>query len=1092
MRNLTSDEFLLLRRKPRRIRNICILAHVDHGKTTLADSLVANNGIISQRMAGKLRYMDNRPDEQERGITMKSSAISLHYQMSNRTDNFLINLIDSPGHVDFTGEVSTAVRLCDGAIVVVDVVEGCAPQTVQVLRQAWKEHIKPILVLNKIDRLIVEKKMTPMEAYQRLVQVLEQVNAVMGSLFTTKILLEQDQRRSEKSVNIEDKETFDWDAGLEEADDSSLYFQPELGNVAFVSAVDGWGFTTEHFAAIYSDKLKLSRNVLRKTLWGDFYINIKEKKVQRGALNKGKKPLFVQLILENIWQIYDAVCNKKDKDLTDKIVTALGLQLHARDAKQSDVKGYLFAICSQWLPLSKCILDMVCDKLPSPSELSEERIQALISNHRRFDSLPEETRKLKEVFLKCDSKSKNLTVAFVSKMFAVDPADISRTGTQRPTGQTLSMEEIAARRQQVRLLAAQAQKANQNSEGQAEVSSAVSNEVKEKPSAIFMGFARIFSGTLKEGDELYVLGPKHDVQTALLMEAQGATSFPHVGRVKVEGLYAMMGREMETVGEASVGNIVAIAGLQDHLVRSGTLSTSLACPAFTDLHSVSAPIVKVAVEPKRLADMEQLDKGLKLLYQADPCVEVYVQETGEHVLAAAGEVHLQKCLKDLTDTFAKIEINASEPIVAFRETVVPPPKVDMMSEAIVDTQENTSSTKKKALIEITTPNKQCTLRIRAIPLPAAASELLENSAHMIKTMHRSRKGGQNAAAALLQNSENQPALPAEMVLSGELKDNMEKLRNDLKEACKEEDPKDTNEILELMDKICSFGPRNCGPNILVNASSLPMPSVWSDSSSSSCTQSSKAADFIAPLLTGFQLSTLAGPLCEEPMMGVCFVLQDFLLAPEVAATTVLERRKSESPEIVNKEEASGGQVGEVKRELEETSQSTMSAYGPLSGQLIPTMKEGCRRAFQVQPQRLMVAQYSCIIQTTSDVLGKVYGVINRRRGRVLSDEMQEGSDVFNIKTVIPVCESFGFSEEILKKTSGLALPQLVFSHWEVLPIDPYWIPTTQEEYLHYGDKADNENIARRYMNQVRKRKGLFVEEKVVMHAEKQRTIGRNK
>ena len=167
----------------------------------MADSLVASNGIISQRMAGKLRYMDNRPDEQERGITMKSSAISLHYQPSNNSDNFLINLIDSPGHVDFTDEVSTAVRLCDGAIVVVDVVEGCAPQTVQVLRQAWKEHIKPVLVLNKIDRLIIEKKMTPMEAYQRLVQVLEQVNAVMGSLFTTKILLEQNQKRAQKTIS---------------------------------------------------------------------------------------------------------------------------------------------------------------------------------------------------------------------------------------------------------------------------------------------------------------------------------------------------------------------------------------------------------------------------------------------------------------------------------------------------------------------------------------------------------------------------------------------------------------------------------------------------------------------------------------------------------------------------------------------------------------------------------------------------------------------------------------------------------------------------------------------------------------------------
>ena len=201
---------------------------------------------------------------------------------------------------------------------------------------------------------------------------------------------------------------------------------------------------------------------------------------------------------------------------------------------------------------------MVCDKLPSPSELSNERIQALISNHRRFDSLPEETRKLKDVFLKCDSKSNTLTVAFVSKMFPVDPADISRVGTQRSTGQTLSMEEITARREQVRLLAAQAQKANQhtNETLEAQGTTLQAQNITEKPSVIFMGFARIFSGTLKEGDELYVLGPKHDVQTALLMEAQGATSFPHVSRVKIGGLYVMMGREMETISEASVGNIV--------------------------------------------------------------------------------------------------------------------------------------------------------------------------------------------------------------------------------------------------------------------------------------------------------------------------------------------------------------------------------------------------------------------------------------------------------------------------------------------------------------------------------------------------------
>lgn len=113
--------------------------------------------------------MDSRKDEQERGITMKSSAISLLHSMENQF--YLINLIDSPGHVDFSSEVSTAVRLCDGAIVIVDVVEGVCAQTKVALQQAWLENIKPILVLNKIDRYIMELKLSPLDAYYKLMQV---------------------------------------------------------------------------------------------------------------------------------------------------------------------------------------------------------------------------------------------------------------------------------------------------------------------------------------------------------------------------------------------------------------------------------------------------------------------------------------------------------------------------------------------------------------------------------------------------------------------------------------------------------------------------------------------------------------------------------------------------------------------------------------------------------------------------------------------------------------------------------------------------------------------------------------------------------
>src|SRR5439155_22943094 len=153
----------------------------------------ASNGIISAKLAGKVRFLDSRPDEQLRGITMESSAISLNFRTAiSKTleseaeptfQDYLINLIDSPGHIDFSSEVSTASRLCDGAVVLVDAVEGVCSQTVTALRQTWIEHLKPLLVINKIDRLITELKMSPGEAYIHLCKLLEQVNAVMGSFF---------------------------------------------------------------------------------------------------------------------------------------------------------------------------------------------------------------------------------------------------------------------------------------------------------------------------------------------------------------------------------------------------------------------------------------------------------------------------------------------------------------------------------------------------------------------------------------------------------------------------------------------------------------------------------------------------------------------------------------------------------------------------------------------------------------------------------------------------------------------------------------------------------------------------------------------
>jgi len=185
MPNFTVDEIREAQYKTPNIRNMSVIAHVDHGKSTLTDSLVAKAGIIAADAAGDARATDTRKDEQERGITIKSTGISLFYdsdiEEEGKNQGYLINLIDSPGHVDFSSEVTAALRVTDGALVVVDYVEGVAVQTDTVLRQALAEKIKPVLMVNKIDRAILELKVDGEAMYQNFLRVIENVNVIIAT-----------------------------------------------------------------------------------------------------------------------------------------------------------------------------------------------------------------------------------------------------------------------------------------------------------------------------------------------------------------------------------------------------------------------------------------------------------------------------------------------------------------------------------------------------------------------------------------------------------------------------------------------------------------------------------------------------------------------------------------------------------------------------------------------------------------------------------------------------------------------------------------------------------------------------------------------
>jgi elongation factor 2 len=175
-----ADKVKVLQKDPRHIRNIAICAHIDHGKTTFSDNLLAGAGMMSESLAGKARTLDFHDDEAERGITIDSASVSMVHSVDG--EDYLINLIDTPGHVDFGGDVTRAMRAVDGAIVLSCASEGIMPQTETVLRQALKERVRPILFINKVDRLIREVKLTPEEMQKRFISIINSVNKLIAEI----------------------------------------------------------------------------------------------------------------------------------------------------------------------------------------------------------------------------------------------------------------------------------------------------------------------------------------------------------------------------------------------------------------------------------------------------------------------------------------------------------------------------------------------------------------------------------------------------------------------------------------------------------------------------------------------------------------------------------------------------------------------------------------------------------------------------------------------------------------------------------------------------------------------------------------------
>jgi elongation factor 2 len=618
MPNFSVDQIRECQYRTAQIRNMSVIAHVDHGKSTLTDSLIAKAGIIAGENAGDARTTDTRKDEQERGITIKSTGVSMYFETdildeAKPAEGFLINLIDSPGHVDFSTEVTAALRVTDGALVVVDYIEGTAVQTETVLRQALGEKVIPVLMINKIDRGILELQVDGETMYQKFLRVIENVNVLIA--------------------------TYE-DADTPHEELKALQIDPVIGTCAFGSALFGWAFTITKFAKVYAAKFGIEKAKMMEKLWGDNYFDQKAKKWKNHSKSDDDKELkraFVQFMMEPVIRLCRATMNGEMEKVT-KMLGTLEINLKPDELKLTG-KHLMKNVFQKWINAAEALLEMIILKLPSPVRAQKYRAAYLYEGPIDDAS--------GQAIVNCQQDGP--LMVFISKMI--------------PT----------------------------NDKGR------------------FYAFGRVFSGVIATGQKVRIMGPNYK---------PGSKNDLNVKNI--QRTVIMMAGKVEAVPDVPCGNTVGLVGVDQYILKQGTIATA------EDAHNIRvmkfsvSPVVRVAVDVKNASDLPKLVEGLKKLSKSDPLVQCITEESGEHIIAGCGELHVEICLKDLVEEYAKCEIKKGDPVVTYKETI---------------TAESSQMCLSKS------PNKHNRLFVKAEPLADELSDLIESEelGPKMETKERSRR-----------------------------------------------------------------------------------------------------------------------------------------------------------------------------------------------------------------------------------------------------------------------------------------------------------------------------------------------------------------
>jgi len=339
LRMNVSEEYLkALMGNPNLVRNITVAGHLHHGKTTFMDMLLEQTHTVDYKWFSndkQLRYTDTRLDEQEREMSIKAVPLSL-VMPSSTGKHLLFNLMDTPGHVNFSDEVTASYRLSDGVLLVVDAVEGLMCNTERLIKHAASERLPVVVFINKIDRLILELKLPPVDAYHKLRHTLEEVNAVIEAAYG--------------------------------GDEDCPLADPVKGTVCFGSALYGWSFTLESFAQLYAQVQGVEMNTkeFARRLWGDMYFHSDTRTFKKKPPMGGGERSFVQFILEPLYKIYSQAVGEHPASFT-RVLAEFGVKLKPKDYKMN-TKPLIKLACKKVFGDASGLVDMLAKHLPTAKE----------------------------------------------------------------------------------------------------------------------------------------------------------------------------------------------------------------------------------------------------------------------------------------------------------------------------------------------------------------------------------------------------------------------------------------------------------------------------------------------------------------------------------------------------------------------------------------------------------------------------------------------------------------------------------------------------------------------------------------------------